>query len=106
MAYGLSDIVQHRRRMEESTGSEAFKRVSLGKLEALVGLAETTACPRTRLLGYFGETLKAVKCGNCDNCLSPPAERGVMGIAQKLLACAQRTRQPFRHPHLLGLMAA
>src|SRR6476646_7943921 len=57
MTYGLSDIVQQRRMIEESTGSEAFKRVSIGKLEALVGLTETAHCRRTRLLGYFGETL-------------------------------------------------
>src|SRR5271169_4242344 len=73
MAYGLSDIVQQRRMIEESSGAEAFKRVSVGKLEALVGLAETAGCRRSRLLGYFGETLAATKCGNCDNCLSPPS---------------------------------
>ena len=61
MAYGLSDIVQQRRMIEESTGAEAFKRVSIGKLEALVGLAETTNCRRTRLLGYFGETHRGHK---------------------------------------------
>ena len=58
MAYGLSDIVQQRRMIEESSGSDAFKRVSIGKLEALVGLAETAGCRRSRLLGYFGETLE------------------------------------------------
>ena len=72
MAYGLSDIVQQRRMIDESTGSDAFKRVSIGKLDALVGLAETAHCRRSRLLGYFGETLAATACGNCDNCLSPP----------------------------------
>ena len=56
MAYGLSDIVQQRRMIEESTGADAFKRVSIGKLDALVGLAETAHCRRGRLLGYFGET--------------------------------------------------
>src|SRR5712672_3570328 len=56
MAYGLTDIVQQRRMIEESTGSETFKRVSIGKLEALVSLAETANCRRARLLGYFGET--------------------------------------------------
>ena len=55
MAYGLSDIVQQRRMIEESSGAEAFKRVSIGKLDALVGLAETANCRRARLLGYFGE---------------------------------------------------
>src|SRR6202048_947599 len=104
MAYGLSDIVQQRRMIEESTGSEAFKRVSLGKREALVGLAETTACRRTRLLGYFGETLKAVKCGNCDNCLSPPQLRDGQVIAQKLLSCAYRTGQRFGAMHLIDVL--
>src|SRR6202051_2856113 len=75
MAYGLSDIVQQRRMIDESSGAEAFKRVSIGKLDALVGLAETTNCRRSRLLGYFGETPEAAKCGNCDNCLSPPLVR-------------------------------
>jgi ATP-dependent DNA helicase RecQ len=104
MAYGLSDIVQHRRMIEESSGSEAFKRVSIGKLEALVGLAETTACRRTRLLGYFGETLGQAQCGNCDNCLSPPAVRDGKVVAQKLLSCAYRTGQRFGAMHLIDVL--
>ena len=103
MAYGLSDIVQHRRMIDELPGSEAFKRVSIGKLEALVGLAETTACRRTRLLGYFGETL-AGGCGNCDNCLSPPRLRDGKIIAQKLLSCAYRTGQRFGAMHLIDVL--
>src|SRR5712664_3769106 len=104
MAYGLSDIVQQRRMIDESSGAEAFKRVSIGKLEALVGLAETTNCRRTRLLGYFGETLSAVKCNNCDNCLSPPAVRDGKVIAQKLLSCAYRTGQRFGAMHLIDVL--
>src|SRR6202163_2398567 len=75
MAYGLSDIVQQRRMIDESSGSDTFKRVSIGKLDALVALAETANCPRARLLGYFGESPVAGNCGNCDNCLSPPKVR-------------------------------
>jgi ATP-dependent DNA helicase RecQ len=104
MAFGLSDIVQQRRMIDESTGSEAFKRVSIGKLEALVGLAETTNCRRTRLLGYFGETLQADKCGNCDNCLSPPLVRDGKVAAQKLLSCAYRTGQRFGAMHLIDVL--
>ena len=104
MAYGLSDIVQQRRMIEESSGSEAFKRVSIGKLEALVGLAETANCRRTRLLGYFGETLSTAKCGNCDNCLSPPVVRDGKVIAQKLLSCAYRTGQRFGAMHLIDVL--
>jgi ATP-dependent DNA helicase RecQ len=104
MAYGLSDIVQQRRMIEESSGAEAFKRVSIGKLDALVGLAETANCRRTRLLGYFGETPGAAKCGNCDNCLSPPNLRDGKVIAQKLLSCAYRTGQRFGAMHLIDVL--
>src|SRR5580693_2425185 len=104
MAFGLSDIVQQRRMIEESSGAEAFKRVSIGKLEALVGLAETTNCRRARLLGYFGETPAAAKCGNCDNCLSPPVVRDGKVIAQKLLSCAYRTGQRFGAMHLIDIL--
>jgi ATP-dependent DNA helicase RecQ len=104
MAYGLSDIVQQRRMIEESNGADAFKRVSIGKLEALVGLAETAGCRRTRLLGYFGETLGTARCGNCDNCLSPPIVRDGKVIAQKLLSCAYRTGQRFGAMHLIDIL--
>jgi ATP-dependent DNA helicase RecQ len=104
MAYGLSDIVQQRRMIEESSGSDTFKRVSIGKLEALVGLAETGGCRRARLLGYFGETLSSARCGNCDNCLSPPVLRDGKVIAQKLLSCAYRTGQRFGAMHLIDVL--
>ena len=104
MAYGLSDIVQQRRMIDESTGAEAFKRVSIRKLDALVGLAETANCRRTRLLGYFGETPATAKCGNCDNCLSPPRVRDGKVIAQKLLSCAYRTGQRFGAMHLIDVL--
>jgi len=104
MAYGLSDIVQQRRMIDESTGSEAFKRVSVGKLDALVGLAETAGCRRSRLLGYFGEAVSAGNCGNCDNCLSPPQLRDGKVAAQKLLSCAYRTGQRFGAMHLIDVL--
>ena len=104
MAYGLSDIVQQRRMIEESTGADAFKRVSIGKLDALVGLADTTGCRRSRLLGYFGETPTTGTCGNCDNCLSPPLVRDGKVAAQKLLSCAYRTGQRFGAMHLIDVL--
>jgi len=104
MTYGLSDIVQQRRMIDESSGADAFKRVSIGKLDALVSLAETTHCRRTRLLGYFGEAAAASKCGNCDNCLSPPKVRNGLIVAQKLLSCAYRTGQRFAAMHLIDVL--
>ena len=104
MTFGLSDIVQQRRMIDESTGSDAFKRVSIGKLDALVALAEAVHCRRSRLLGYFGESVDAVSCGNCDNCLSPPRVYDGKIVAQKLLSCAYRTGQRFGAMHLIDVL--
>jgi ATP-dependent DNA helicase RecQ len=104
MAYGLSDIVQQRRMIDDSGASDEFKRVSIGKLDALVGLAETAQCRRKRLLGYFGETVDAETCGNCDNCLVPPRMRDGKVLAQKLLSCAYRTGQRFGAMHLIDVL--
>ena len=104
MAYGLTDIVQQRRMIDESTGSDAFKRISIGKLDALVALAETAGCRRRRLLGYFGETVTAENCGNCDNCLSPPKVYDGKISAQKLLSCVYRTGQRFGAMHPIDVL--
>ncbi|MGY3450068.1 DNA helicase RecQ [Bradyrhizobium sp. USDA 4353] len=104
MAFGLSDIVQQRRMIDESTGAEAFKRMSIRKLDALVALAETAGCRRKLLLSYFGESPAAENCGNCDNCVSPPKMRDGKVIAQKLLSCAYRTGQRFGAMHLIDVL--
>ncbi len=104
MTYGLQDIVQQRRMIDESTGSDAFKRVSIGKLDALVGLCETAGCRRTRLLGYFGEAIEGTTCGNCDNCTAPPRLWDGSVAAQKALSCAYRTGQRFGAMHLIDVL--
>jgi ATP-dependent DNA helicase RecQ len=47
--------------------AEARERVDQSRVEMMRGYAETTACRRQFLLGYFGEQLDE-PCGNCDNC--------------------------------------
>jgi ATP-dependent DNA helicase RecQ len=91
MAYGLQDVVNQRRMIDESTGGEEFKRVQRGKLDALLALAEASDCRRVRLLGYFGE--HSVRCGNCDNCLVPPDTWDGTEAARKLLSCIYRMHQ-------------
>ncbi|MGH8168966.1 MAG: RQC domain-containing protein, partial [Steroidobacteraceae bacterium] len=88
MVYGLQDVVQQRRMIEQSEASAEYKRVVGAKLDALLGLCETTQCRRVRLLDYFGES--AAPCGNCDNCLDKPEEWDGTVAAQKLLSCIAR----------------
>jgi ATP-dependent DNA helicase RecQ len=91
MAYGLQDVVNQRRMIDESTGGEEFKRVQRGKLDALLALCEGSDCRRVRLLGYFGE--QSAPCGNCDNCLAPPDTWDGTEAARKLLSCIYRMQQ-------------
>src|SRR5947209_7327469 len=91
MAYGLADVVNQRRMIEESPAGEEFKQVMRGKLDALLALAEATDCRRVRLLGYFGE--ESTPCGNCDNCLSPPQVWDGTDAARKLLSTIYRVQQ-------------
>ena len=106
MAYGLQDVVNQRRMIDESPAGDDFKRVLRGKLDALLALAEATDCRRVRLLGYFGEPSQP--CGNCDNCLQPPATLDATEAARKLLSCIYRVQQAsglaFGAGHLIDIL--
>lgn len=91
MAYGLQDVVNQRRMIDESPAGEDFKQVMRGKLDALLSLAEASDCRRVRLLGYFGE--HSTPCGNCDNCLTPPQVWDGTDAARKLLSTIYRVQQ-------------
>jgi len=106
LAYGLQDVVQQRRLIDTSEGAESYRRVSAGKLDAMLGLCETTECRRVPLLAYFGET--SVPCGNCDNCLEPPQVWDGSVAAQKALSCVARLwkerGQRFGAGHIIDLL--
>jgi ATP-dependent DNA helicase RecQ len=106
MAYGLQDVVNQRRMIDESPAGEEFKQVMRGKLDALLGLAEATDCRRVRLLGYFGEASQP--CENCDNCLNPPAVWDGTDAARKLLSTIYRIQQmsgvSFGAGHLMDIV--
>ncbi|WP_313072420.1 DNA helicase RecQ [Melaminivora sp.] len=91
MVYGLQDVVNQRRMIDESEAGEEFKTVLRGKLDALLALAEATGCRRQRLLAYFGE--QSGPCGNCDNCLQPPAVWDGTDAARKLLSTVYRLHE-------------
>ena len=92
MTYGLQDVVNQRRMIDESPAGEEFKQVMRGKLDALLALAEATDCRRVRLLRYFGEESGSA-CGNCDNCLAPPQIWDGTDAARKLLSTIYRVQQ-------------
>ncbi|MDQ8033733.1 MAG: DNA helicase RecQ [Bordetella sp.] len=88
LAYGLQDVVQQRRMIDESPGDETYRRRLGQQLDAMLGLCETVECRRVRLLAYFGQTITA--CGNCDVCLDPPQAWDGTVAAQKVLSAVYR----------------
>ncbi|WP_175862509.1 DNA helicase RecQ [Burkholderia cepacia] len=106
MAYGLGDVVQQRKMIDESDADDAHKRVQTSKLDALLGLCETISCRRVRLLNYFGEESKP--CGNCDTCLEPPASWDATREAQMALSCVFRAQRAsgfnFGSNHLIEIL--
>jgi ATP-dependent DNA helicase RecQ len=106
MAYGLGDVVQQRRLIDQSPGDRAFK-MRLGQhLDAMLALCETVGCRRQNLLGYFSQESGA--CGNCDTCLEAPQTWDGLVPAQKLLSTIvrlQRERgQAFGAGHLVDIL--
>jgi ATP-dependent DNA helicase RecQ len=102
MAYGLQDVVQQRRMIEESEADETFKRLQSAKLDAMLGLCETLHCRRVRLLDYFGQP--SGPCGNCDTCLNPPVSYDGSVQVQKLLSTIYRVDQRFGAGHVIDVL--
>ncbi len=102
MAYGLQDVVQQRRMIDESEADPQFKRAQSLRLDAMLGLCETLGCRRVRLLDYFGQA--ADPCGNCDTCLTPPVSFDATEAVQKLLSTIYRVGQRFGAGHVLDVL--
>ena len=104
MIYGLNDVIQQRRMIEESEANIQFKQAAARKLEAMLLLCETNTCRRIRLLRYFGEASSMEACGNCDVCLNPPHVWDATVEVQKALSCVYRTGQNFGAGHLIDVL--
>jgi ATP-dependent DNA helicase RecQ len=102
MVYGLQDVVLQRGMLEDGEADESHKRVLRGKLDALLGICESTTCRRQQLLAYFDETSEP--CGNCDNCLFPPETWNAGEPARMLLSCIYRCDQNFGSGHIFDVL--
>ncbi|WCT73292.1 DNA helicase RecQ [Sphingomonas naphthae] len=103
MFWGADDFARARRRIDTEM-EEARRPGERQRLNALAALVETAECRRAILLRHFGEH-PAERCGNCDNCLSPPATVDATVVAQKLLSAAFRTEMRYGVGHLADVLA-
>ncbi|GAA0943501.1 DNA helicase RecQ [Nonomuraea longicatena] len=99
MAYGLQDVVQHRRLALE--GDEIHRRRQSLHLDAMLALCESVTCRRAILLDYFGERAEG-SCGNCDTCLAPPETWDGTVAAQKVLSTVVRLDRERRQKFGVG----
>ncbi|AMY70349.1 DNA helicase RecQ [Frigidibacter mobilis] len=100
--YGPDDIRYRRTQIDEGLAPPERKAADHGRLNALLGLAEATACRRQRLLAYFGET--AAPCGNCDLCDTPPEVFDATEPVRKALSAILRTQETFGAGHLIDIL--
>lgn len=103
MIFGMQDIVQRGRMIDESDTTDQIKRIERAKLNSLVGICETAACRRQALLGHFGEQHPG-NCGNCDTCKKPIESWDGTEAAIKALAAIYRTGQRFGAGHVIDVL--
>ncbi len=106
LAYGLQDVVQQRRMIDDGEGDWQRKRAQTLHLDAMLALCETVHCRRQQLLRYFGE--ESGPCGNCDTCLNPPEAFDGTVPAQKLMSTIVRLErergQRYGAGHLVDIL--
>ncbi len=103
MAYGMADVIQRGRMIDEGGSSDEIKRVERAKLNALLGICETPGCRRQAILAHFGEAHPG-QCGNCDTCLKPVETWDGTEAAIKALAAIYRTGERFGTGHLIDVL--
>lgn len=101
--WGPQDVVLARQRITGGEADDARKSHELSMLQRLAGWAETLGCRRLPLLAHFGED-RQKPCGNCDNCLHPPAALDMTEAARKLLSAVYRTGQIFGLAHVARVL--
>jgi ATP-dependent DNA helicase RecQ len=91
LAYGLQDVVQQRRMIDQSPGDLSHRLKLQKHLDSMLALCETVDCRRQNLLRYFGQD--AEPCGNCDTCIEKPETWDGTIPAQKLLSTVVRLKR-------------
>ncbi len=103
MFWGPADIQRLKGFIAGSDGDEAHKVRETARLESLLAFLDETGCRRQVLLRYFGEP-DPPPCGNCDNCLDPPALTDMTQAARKFLSAVFRTGQRFGAEHVIDVL--
>ena len=101
--WGADDFARARRRIETEVEPERRPQ-ERERLNVLAAFVEAATCRRAILLRHFGED-PPERCGNCDNCLEPPATIDVTdGRRRSCCSAAFRTEMRFGVAHLAAVL--
>ncbi|AUX77095.1 ATP-dependent DNA helicase RecQ [Sinorhizobium fredii] len=103
MAYGMADVIQRRRMIDEGGAPDEIKRIERSKLNSLLAICETAGCRRQAILAHFGEAHPG-RCGHCDTCLKPVETWDGTEAAIKALAAVYRTGERFGTGHVIDVL--
>jgi ATP-dependent DNA helicase RecQ len=92
LLFSRGDVTKVLRFIDEIPDGEARDHARL-QLDRMADFAESDACRRVDLIGYFGESWPEENCGACDNCLAPRESWDATLETQKFLSCILRVKQ-------------
>jgi ATP-dependent DNA helicase RecQ len=105
LLYSQSDIATIMHFISEGAAWEQPGRTA--RLQAMMRFAQASACRRTPLLAYFGESFTGEPCDACDNCQRDQASGEMADLtvaARKFLGCVKDTGQIFGVSHIANVL--
>ena len=103
MVFGMGDLAQRRRMIDQGSAGAEVKRVQHLKLDALLGICETPDCRRQAILSHFGQRHPG-GCDNCDRCLHPVPMLDGAVAARKLLMAVRGTGERYTAQDIVGVL--
>ncbi len=104
MLYGKQEVVMIKRMMNKGRIGVKRQRVNNQKLDAMIGMCETSHCRREVLLNYFNDSYQG-PCLNCDICNNRAIERvDATKEAVMALQCVYETKQKFDIEYMIQIL--
>jgi len=88
----------------EKTEDPQERKIAEQQLFDMVRFAESNACRRKTILGYFGETYEKDNCKTCDICMGDVEVEDVTVPAQKIMSAIHRSGQKFGAVHIADIV--
>jgi ATP-dependent DNA helicase RecQ len=102
MLYSAQELMLYKVFLNQIS-DEAVLQTTQAKTKQMLQLCQSSKCRRQALLRYFGETYADSNCNSCDRCLDD-TESDETVVAQQILSCVYRLKQPFGIKHVIDVL--